>query len=508
LGDFISGFLHCRRNSRAHPFAEARESAPDAVRDGVCRELRHTADDTSYYTGRNPLAWRLQGSNDGKNWIDLDVDSDNNGYINDKTENPIRADAEEAMEESVGKPITYFGNATDVHNDYAYVPINVNLQTTDSPLLSSDASNIRVSFSYTKDNLEIYRVIGDDDSIIESNVKKPFSEYLQLGADNKFYVRAINAEPDTGFANGFDKIHVIVWDGDVEIHRDTVCFDVQDGSDAGGWIVPSGWRIGEDGSLTTPTPEEGAVGPKSEGSEVTKNNGAAYYELTSEQIAAGFEMRFTYTFTRNGDDGYLQPDTNKDQTSAGDASKLSFVGNSGVKFGTAYTNVPKEDNLNETEPTHVTEIAILDVEKSTALAGGLESFIACIADNTGATGLLLKGYADEPVTKLTSGVKYGAPSGALLTEGYQAFFRKNHQLFARQSVDMKLRYTGVNNDADDDKLIVYVKNQDGIYEQYGEYADVFGDVLGRVKENRVYLQAHWGSGVKFSNIEFSGLADE
>ncbi len=85
MGDFISGFLHCRCTSRAHPFAEARESAPDAVRDGVCRELRHTADDTSHYTGRNPLAWRLQGSNDGKNWIDLDVVGCANPHTFDKT---------------------------------------------------------------------------------------------------------------------------------------------------------------------------------------------------------------------------------------------------------------------------------------------------------------------------------------------------------------------------------------------------------------------------------------
>ena len=45
----------------------------------------HTADDTSYYTGRNPLAWRLQGSNDGKNWIDLDVVGCANPHTFDKT---------------------------------------------------------------------------------------------------------------------------------------------------------------------------------------------------------------------------------------------------------------------------------------------------------------------------------------------------------------------------------------------------------------------------------------
>ena len=45
----------------------------------------HTADDTSRHIRRNPLAWRLQGSNDGKNWIDLDVVGCANPHTFDKT---------------------------------------------------------------------------------------------------------------------------------------------------------------------------------------------------------------------------------------------------------------------------------------------------------------------------------------------------------------------------------------------------------------------------------------
>ena len=39
----------------------------------VTRYEWYVADDTSRHTGRNPLAWRLQGSSDGKSWTDLDV---------------------------------------------------------------------------------------------------------------------------------------------------------------------------------------------------------------------------------------------------------------------------------------------------------------------------------------------------------------------------------------------------------------------------------------------------
>ena len=39
----------------------------------VTRYEWYTADDTSHYVRRNPVAWRLQGSNDGEHWTDLDV---------------------------------------------------------------------------------------------------------------------------------------------------------------------------------------------------------------------------------------------------------------------------------------------------------------------------------------------------------------------------------------------------------------------------------------------------
>lgn len=458
--------------------------------------------------------------------LDLDVDSDNNGYINNKTKNSKRADAEDAMEESVGKPITYFANASDVEKDcqdYVYVPINVNLQTTDSPLVSSDATNLRVSFSYTT-NLAVYRVKGDADSIIESDVKKPFSEYLQLGADNEFYVRAINAASDTGIASGFDKIHVIVWDGDVEIHRDTVCFDVQDGSDAGGWIVPSGWRIGEDGSLTTPTPAKGAVGPQSEGSGVTTNKGDAYYELTSEQIAAGFEISFAYEFLRNGVGGYLQPDTNKnEQIDPADAAKLSFVGNSGVKFGGV---------------TGVTEVAILDFCAMVDMVGDgdfsigideiAEALVFVPEDNQqtiddgqryigGLRDKLFNNateiYAKEELFRLLHGVKYyDSPNSAresfapnstyntLLNAALTQNTQPDYAQFLRAYYNLCANSNGMSIEFKGDQLKVYLKQKNSlskilIYQVNGI----------TIKDNCLYLQSHHGSGVRFSNVSIGPL---
>ena len=51
----------------------------------VTRYEWYTADDTSRFGDRNPVAWRLQGSHDGKTWIDLDVVECAKPHIFDKT---------------------------------------------------------------------------------------------------------------------------------------------------------------------------------------------------------------------------------------------------------------------------------------------------------------------------------------------------------------------------------------------------------------------------------------
>lgn len=485
-------------------------------------ETESSDDDEKTPTNLGPVVDRAITSTPYK--VDVDVDSDNNGDIN-KTENPIRADAEEAMEESVGKPITYFGNATGVHNEYAYVPIHVNLQTTDSPLLSSDASNIRVSFSYTK-NLEIYRVKGDANSIIKSNVKKPVSEYLQLGVAKEFYVRAIKAETDTGFANGFDKIHVIVWDGDVDIHRDTISFDVQDGSDASDWIVPSGWRIGEDGSLTTYAIQKGAVGPLKPGSSITEKEGCAY---SRQAFSEGFTLSFNYEFLHNDDYfevkedrnyGYVQGDSNKDGKiikkvekpgEKVDEQKLSFVGNSGVKIGGA---------------SGVTEVAILDFCAMVDMVGNgdKDAGIAKIAEslvdhkeNTASNQLFIGGnanlntYAKEELFRLLHGVKYNdnltaalsnfAPNtnyNTLLNDAFESDNKAKYVTFLDEYYKLCSNSNGMIITFESGELTVRLKQKSGLSDVLVYQANGID-----VKDKQLYLQTHHGSGVRFSNVRLT-----
>lgn len=65
-----------------------------------------------------------------------------------------------------------------------------------------------------------------------------------------------------------------------------------------GWLIPAGWRIGADGSLTTPMPADGAVGPQNEGSGVTTNKGDAFYQLSDSMLRDGFEITVNFSFVK------------------------------------------------------------------------------------------------------------------------------------------------------------------------------------------------------------------
>jgi hypothetical protein len=102
-------------------------------------------------------------------------------------------------------------------------------------------------------------------------------------------------------------------------------------------------------------PVAGAVGPKSDGSSYndTAKRGCTFSANTSER---GFKLSLKYSFTRNGDAGYVQPDRDKDRKSdekidSNDIKKISFVGNSGIKLGSCLGN-----------SNGVTEVAIFDTQ--------------------------------------------------------------------------------------------------------------------------------------------------
>ncbi|MDD3589626.1 MAG: hypothetical protein PHO46_05060, partial [Thermoguttaceae bacterium] len=415
--------------------------------------------------------------------VDIDVDSDNNGYVN-SVNNETRMLAEDAMEGRVGKPITYYGSTfADVPANYAYVKIiNRSEQITDP--------NVWYSFNYTP-NLEVYELTNGNYAKLNSNYKfklstKPLS--------TEYYVKAVGNNSGTGFPSGNDKVHLIFWKYDssttppyTELGRDTVCFKVQDNTKASAWMIPSGWTINSNNTFTTPTPTAGAVGPKTEDS-YEVNSGR--YAKSSVAYPNGFELSFDLSFVGNGENGYLQPDTSGNEViDGGDLKKLSFVGNSGVKIG-GTSNVP--------------EVAILDFCALVNQVDGvdLNSRISTLAqslkDNLGS--VKISDYTKEPLLNLMNGVRYGGRSDSVLITPALSSARtaQEYKNFLEAYYPKSQSAKGMKITLQNGFLNVYFT-----FENLDDYL-VYSETGIANTDGYIYLQPHWGSGVKFENITIMG----
>jgi RHS repeat-associated protein len=219
---------------------------------------------------------------------------------------------------------------------------------------------------------------------------------------------------------------------------------------------------------------------------------------------SGFSMEFNYTFDdidgnkiRGNQYGYVQAEA-RDKTGKL-RKKLSFVGNSGVKIG----------------GFKGTEIAIFDVVGMVNMVGGLEAFKSLIKFN--ATGNPVTAevtyndikYEGEELSRLMSGIKYGLkgsdfgriyhiddkgiihPFNAVnpTIENFKELFEHNYKLF-NGATKMKILYFGGN-------LEVYVGKPGETLTIKNLY---YRDTGINIGDGKIYLQAHWGSGVQFSNI--------
>jgi hypothetical protein len=294
--------------------------------------------------------------------VDLDIDSDNNGYINDPGKNAAAAFKENQMEESVPKPITFFGNDSPHPVSARRIPATLRI--------TNSVSGRQWSIHYTP-NLKVYREENGQLVHEPTTTLHPAQTGTQAVS---YWVEAIGSGP-TGFPSGLDKIHVVLWDSnDQEVGRDTVVLKVQDNvQHITEWVIPNDWRIDGE-TLTTPTPEEPlsypeqsgkTLGPQIEGTGRdynVYNKGDAY---TRAAYPNGFEIKVAYEFTT----GYVQADTKRDQLLDGsqgtDARKVSFVANSGIKFG------PLTDGTIDSRY----EVAIIDLHNWLGLTSGVQSLL-------------------------------------------------------------------------------------------------------------------------------------
>jgi hypothetical protein len=184
-------------------------------------------------------------------------------------------------------------------------------------------------------------------------------------------------------------------------------------------------------------------------------------------------MEFEYSFeaSRNPPNGYVH---HPSQT------KLSFVGNSGVKFGGK-------------------EVAILDVAKMVAEGGGLAAFDPDEGGGINGSGVVSIGpYASEDLSKLMTGVAYAGdyekmadnPNEPNVPGSADDYFELLENNVAHTNGQMKIDVTKT---GDDYVLEVYLDESEN-----WSYRDADFPLSSFTTLD---LQSHWGSGVIFTSMD-------
>ena len=216
---------------------------------------------------------------------------------------------------------------------------------------------------------------------------------------------------------------------------------------------------------------------------------------TNVSYANGFTMEFDYSFQKdhadqnnqdNAKTGYVQADILTDR------KRVSFVGNSGVKFGTTTTTV----NGKTTTPEF--EINILDVANMMTVARGdvpkpkitVDGYVERLS------------YKKEPINTLMTGVRYGGDYTKMADWGNPLTPPASPDQFYKLLTDNATRNTG--------HMMIVVSKDAG-----GTFTVVVGVMAGNVltptyAESGIALaiappklQTHWGSGVTFTNIAYT-----
>ena len=438
--------------------------------------------------------------------VDIDVDSDNNGYIT-----PYDDDLEDVN----GRSIVYFPSEITPPIDYKEVDINLNWSELDGNL-----TDYRIGIS-TPTGI-IIRSRSNPELTFPSNESNETPTFSPSETVHTFY--AVANAPN---ASSLAPVRVTLEKKDdagnwIPVASDTIAFNIQNSNDASDWIVPSGWRIGEDGSLTTYAIQNGAFGPVTPGSSIITNEGCAY---SRQAFAEGFTLSFNYEFLHNedyfgvnkpGNYGYVQGDTNKDYDidNSIDEKKLSFVGNSGVKIGGA---------------SGVTEVAILDFCAMVDMVGngdkdlGIAEIAKSLVEHRGtsignSTGNTLF-YKEEELFKLLHGVIYNddfddalsnnfakpiTPSSSdtnyneLLNDAFKSNNKAKYITFLDEYYKLCSNSNGMIITFESGQLTVRLKQKSGLSDVLVYQANGID-----VKDKQLYLQTHHGSGVRFSNVQLT-----
>ncbi|MDR0522385.1 MAG: pentapeptide repeat-containing protein, partial [Planctomycetaceae bacterium] len=494
-----------------------------------------------------------------EHWVLLSTDSDNNGYIGSPAKNAPRATAEYAMRQNDAalKRLTYFDPVkcgvtaatldTVVPPDYRRVPIRV--------FYFGKTEGISYEFQ-VPNGLKLLNTDGTNATTSGAIAGLTTSFPAADGNYAISYFVEATASPVSGQETL--ELKLFIKDSGGTIIEDRVKVRVQEApTNAAGqydWIVPSGWIIdkgtGTNWSLTTMVPAEGAIPPKTEGNSYRNPEAKNGYAFSRAQLNTGqkpgFTLTFTCSFLRNTYDpvcnsednpvgpkktGYLQPDRNgdekidtSDEDNTTDPRKLSFVGNSGIKIGgltgvrevAVFDTVAMVDRVvRSTDAGQDVGLAAFahkppnELTNYTGVPQGIDGVVQF--DNKYITPTNDKNY--ERLTQLMHGIGYNQKLGGnvvksldedqatgtgaakmldMLTRNYQRYKPAGQPEIPNKG--MKITWKPATGQTTTGTLTVYliVQGSEVLYYQENGVS---------IADGRIYIQSHWGSGVKFDNIQ-------
>ncbi len=268
---------------------------------------------------------------------------------------------------------------------------------------------------------------------------------------------------------------------------------------------------------TYKTPKSGGDKYKDGKEDNSKNATGESYLESALGYEDGFTMTFGYAFDRSYPTnearkseypGYVQADVKKDGNLR---KKLSFVGNGGVKFG---SKAGAGDG--------VFEAAILDVE-AWYNAQGSAMKIEDTVSSKGVTTLgavLVSDYDQGPLSRLMNGVGYGRsyssffPEYPIIESDYWNYLTRNREI-SGTSGSMTIDAAAVTDShygmikIYTNDVLTYSSEQENLPHPTPVVLDENGEpkknengesVREKYFDGKIYLQAHWGSGVIYQNV--------
>jgi hypothetical protein len=452
--------------------------------------------------------------------VDIDTDSDNSGVIEG-------TEAEDAMENAEGQP----GKRIFVNND----------DDNKNGLPDNDARECQWTYGDQHDDdfaeIKLGRVGFDPSELSGCKLQVSFTGPLRPYA-TKDKVPLENLEwqlgrgavvPESIFAEGIGVNQTtgvsectVTWrlvrvaDGKV-IDDDTVKIRVEERvypfkDQAGGWSQQptrqwKGLSVGEAWYMDKALVDY-ITHPEDQGELETRRPdlpnkvaSVAGKDSTSQQVtfANGFTIEFDYSFaTDHGD-----PDTGYVQAAGQPLKKVSFVGNSGVKFGSYTVPNPKDPNNPLTKDF---EINILDVPSMVSVAApDWPTFkpnikVSGTAPNKVGT-VAVPNFVPEQVNTLMAAVRYGGGYQYMADWGDTTLPAQNLPTSVDDFYSILTRNAGHNAG----HMTIEVQEASGNFAVTvsidGIRTYFEGGIAMTIAPPR--LQTHWGSGVVFENVIFA-----